>query len=1117
MSVDLSPRTMTLTQGQNQRVVATVRDKNGAALSGLLVTWGSDTSSTASVDTTGLVVAAASGSANVTATVVGTSVQNTAAVTVNAQATGGIKHIRFGRTNFGVQPPDSDMTWGWGPPLNRFMFAMSGSSTAVHAINPNSIAVPYCLHHFCVATGQEALEGNNNSWGTLAQDWATANGKNVESIFLHAAIGQNTNSAVVASVSTGGLVTLGVNPSNNKQMQAQGRAGVPASDAFIPGQSYTLTTTSPAQTVTVTAQSVPSLTTIQTTYSGLAATGGSIFHAGDGTLTFANRIFFESETDWAWATNFQNADARAFQVYRVGQIVADGSNGCFFDTHNAGSMHWPSLEYGTTGGSTAYVNDVCTCFGLYRSTYPGTLYFPNLSNFVTAQDAQMADAAGGCQQEGGINLFSVNPFSTGNTVDFTIARLAAGTLCEVSTHPDFNTAEPHAGIQGAPTLYNSSGGNHCTTAADRAIMAEYAAMLMMVNQGQPKRLYFDPANDNWTTFPITARWETGFETALGEPVNSLTPPKFIYSSGTDISGKAAHVYARLFSVDGTQSTRLTALVLFRRYDGNTAAYNATTAFATTVVYAPPAGTTWGVMNDQGTVTGSLNLGDPIPNGLWNPDAVFLVPVATGTTAAWFASPTGSSANSGTQASPWDLTTALNGGSAAQVSPGDTIWLRAGTYGTGAETINASVSGSGAAPVVVKPFPGEHVILDLAQLNITGSNVWYINDSLTGPGNFEITRSTTTPDGTDLVRMQDAGDGLKLQHLAVHDAGGVGISPQSETADHEVYGCYIANNGRSPSLAPVYGEGIYPHGTTTAGTTRKIRANIIIDNVGYGLHAFADTGNGQNWEITDNICFGNALGNGDDFHIGGFTVVSGLICERNVALSLDQSIVGEVGYLQPGFVTPPGTSATVTNNYFMGTLNLMGWDGAALTFQNNEIVDTTDQAIRLLFHGAVNVSGFAWNNNTYVTTASAGFGTFSRTITTDTTASEATFSTLAAWQAALGIDSGSTLTVAANDGTKTFLTPSLYVTGRGHLAIHNPTSAATVAVDLSSVVTSGHPYAIYDAYDLWGTPILTGTYTSGTVAVPMTGTGKTPPAVVGGGFTATNAHPQVGAYVVLQTA
>src|SRR6185437_756028 len=284
-------------------------------------------------------------------------------------------HMLFGRTNFGTQPTGADLTWGWGGPLNRFTYTMSGSSPTLHAINAGCICTPYALHHFTEATGQEPTDNNTVSWGTLASTWATTNIKNVESIFLHAAVGQHTNNATVASVTTGGLITLGLNPSSNKQMFSQVRAGVAASNAFQPGQQYTLTTTSPSQTVTVTVSSLPSTTTIQTDYAGAAATGGNIYTLGDGTLTFANRIFFESETDWAWATNFQNADAQAFQVYRMGQILADGSNGVFFDGHQASNMHWQSFEYGTSGGSQAYINDVCTCLGLYRSTYPGKLFF----------------------------------------------------------------------------------------------------------------------------------------------------------------------------------------------------------------------------------------------------------------------------------------------------------------------------------------------------------------------------------------------------------------------------------------------------------------------------------------------------------------------------------------------------------------------------------------------------------------------------------------------------------------------------------------------------------------------------------------------------------------------
>src|SRR4051794_19137990 len=49
-------------------------------------------------------------------------------------------------------------------------------------------------------------------------------------------------------------------------------------------------------------------------------------------------------------------------------------------------------------------------------------------------------------------------------------------------------------------------------------------------------------------------------------------------------------------------------------------------------------------------------------------------------AGWYAAPNGSATGQGTINSPWDLATAVKGGpNSASVQPGDTIWVRGGTY------------------------------------------------------------------------------------------------------------------------------------------------------------------------------------------------------------------------------------------------------------------------------------------------------------------------------------------------------------------------------------------------------------------------------------------------------
>jgi len=80
-SVTLSPTTLSFSSlGDTEQLTATVRDQDGATISGASITWTSSSSSVASVSSTGLVAAVADGTATITATS-GTA-SGTASVTV---------------------------------------------------------------------------------------------------------------------------------------------------------------------------------------------------------------------------------------------------------------------------------------------------------------------------------------------------------------------------------------------------------------------------------------------------------------------------------------------------------------------------------------------------------------------------------------------------------------------------------------------------------------------------------------------------------------------------------------------------------------------------------------------------------------------------------------------------------------------------------------------------------------------------------------------------------------------------------------------------------------------------------------------------------------------------
>jgi hypothetical protein len=83
-SVTVSPTPVTLNLNQTAQLLATPKDANGTAVAGKEFTWTSSNTSVATVSSLGLVTAKATGSATITATVLGDTPSGTASVTVNS-------------------------------------------------------------------------------------------------------------------------------------------------------------------------------------------------------------------------------------------------------------------------------------------------------------------------------------------------------------------------------------------------------------------------------------------------------------------------------------------------------------------------------------------------------------------------------------------------------------------------------------------------------------------------------------------------------------------------------------------------------------------------------------------------------------------------------------------------------------------------------------------------------------------------------------------------------------------------------------------------------------------------------------------------------------------------
>jgi hypothetical protein len=263
--------------------------------------------------------------------------------------------------------------------------------------------------------------------------------------------------------------------------------------------------------------------------------------------------------------------------------------------------------------------------------------------------------------------------------------------------------------------------------------------------------------------------------------------------------------------------------------------------------------------------------------------------------AHYAAPAGRIDGTGTADRPWDLATALRGGR-GQVLPGDTVWLRGGTY---SGTWTSTLHGTPNAPIVVRQYPGERATLD-GRVERRGNDIFVVQGAWTLYWGFELTSSDpgrVSPDRSSNFRpdlLVNNGPHNKYINLIIHD-GGVAFYTYSDAPGAEVYGCIIYNNGwRGPDRG--HGHGLYlksDEGPLVA------RDNILFNQFGYGVHAYTDAGTGRlrNIRLEGNIAFNNGVMSGDGDADGANLLVGGNQPASGI------TVVGNLTYFSPGVRGP----------------------------------------------------------------------------------------------------------------------------------------------------------------------------------------------------------------------
>ena len=446
-------------------------------------------------------------------------------------------------------------------------------------------------------------------------------------------------------------------------------------------------------------------------------------------------------------------------------------------------------------------------------------------------------------------------------------------------------------------------------------------------------------------------------------------------------------------------------------------------------------------------------------------------------AGYYAAPSGSSGGDGSLARPWDLTTALAGGN-GRVQPGDTIWLRGGTY-RGAFT--STLTGTAAAPIVVRQYPGERATIDVngstrSALYVPGAYGIYWDFEIM---NSSLDRTTVTPQRPHGV--VNFGSHNKYVNLVVHD-NGIGFYNYAEGADVEIYGCLIYNNGWQGTK----GSGHALYIKSNVGPV-MLRDNIIFTQFAYGVHVYTNAGMGDH--LNDIHVLGNvSFNNGTVSAAGAGASGANLLMGGQVPVQ-NGSMVENMTYFSPGFgmynvnigfETTSNVDLVVRDNYAVGgrrVFDVRFWQLLSVTG------NTFAGPGRMVVHGDRRVTGRQWSGNVYHRDPTAAAWQYA-----------GTDYTFGGWQAATGLGA-SDRAVPPPTAPRVFVRPNLYEPGRATVVVYNWSGQGGVAVDLTGVLPVGASYEVRNAQDFFGPPVASGAYAGGSLTLPMGGV--TPPTPIGG--------------------
>lgn len=443
-------------------------------------------------------------------------------------------------------------------------------------------------------------------------------------------------------------------------------------------------------------------------------------------------------------------------------------------------------------------------------------------------------------------------------------------------------------------------------------------------------------------------------------------------------------------------------------------------------------------------------------------------------ASYFVSSTAVNGGNGSFLNPWKLQTALN--HPAALLPGDTVWMRGGTY-SATEMVDASLgaisficktNGTAAAPIIFRNYNNERATIDGLNNQIA---LFVGNCSYTWFWGLEVMSSATvrTP---NRAFIYCTAPNMKFINMDLHDmADGIDLWNAAKSA--ELYGCLIYHNGWDEATGG-HGHGIYTQNDTT--NTRLIHNNIFFSSYGYNVKLWSTNQGIDNYDLQNNIVFnGGSCSQATESRMHNFFIVN------NNPSRLTKNLVMKHNYTYAGTtISVKGLCNNIGANY--GSINM--------TLDSNYFLGQLRLTAPFYGFSAIGNKVYGGTALQYI----SAFGTIDWSL----------------WQ-----DTESSQDVPAT-GLEYFVLPNKYEPGRANIAIYNWSEAPSVSINVSTAgLVAGDKYELVHAMDYYH-DIIPGTYPAdGNITVPMTGHSFAQ--AIGGALAPVSQFPKFGAFVLRKVA